>query len=196
MLLLKLSTLLAAIAVTSCSGITEGDRLALDQTVRAGSFIRENSGEAPIARAGADVEANATVVQATIGKPDREVPYSPEASEAAREQSAKEHAESSGFWGGILKFVGGLFGPWGAVLAGAVGTITGFWKKFQWKKRTTVIADAVEHGIQALKEKEWAEVFKNAMKVYHEGKGTHVEIKHLIATLKAKKKISDSNSAS
>lgn len=173
----------------SCSGITEGDRRANWQNVEAGAFIEANAAQPEVAQAGKDVKENATVVAGAIGKPEEPKSYTVDESTKAREDSAKEHAEQGGLLSWIAKTVGGLLGPWGAAAGSALAALVGFYQKFQWKKRVAVIADAVEHGVASVKNKDFSNVFFDAMRLYHEGKGTYNEIAHVLRVLKEKKKV-------
>ena len=103
---------------TSCTSVSEGDRQLIDQIRQAGikivqltdavtpalsalavpTEIREALGQ--IKAAGSDVTLNSTQLGAALGKPERPVPYSAEASAKFREQSKREHEQ--GWFGYVL----------------------------------------------------------------------------------------------
>jgi hypothetical protein len=93
-------------------GCATGDKEAADlnrQNKHAGALIEQRSDDPVVKQAGKDVKENATVIEKIKGEPATDVPYSPEASGAARE--AGEKAGGWNFWGtlgGIAVTIGSL----------------------------------------------------------------------------------------
>lgn len=107
-----------------CHNITETDRQLNHQTKDAGRIIKEKAIDPEIKQAGADVEANSTVLAVSLGgDPEKKDPYSPPKSEEIRQVKIEEQ-KSSGIWG-WLKMAGIAILP----LAWTWGTriLTAYW---------------------------------------------------------------------
>lgn len=89
LLLALLALVLPACATTP----TQGDKQLNHQNKEAGEFVEKTATDPTIIQAGKDVKENSTVLEKNlIGPPEKPQPYSPKASEKARDDSTQEHS--------------------------------------------------------------------------------------------------------
>jgi hypothetical protein len=84
-----------ALAGGGCAGSAEESKNLNRQNKHAGKFVKENSADPEIKQAGADIEANAAVIEKVEGPPKEDNPYSKEQSEKFRAEG--EAAAKRGF---------------------------------------------------------------------------------------------------
>jgi len=95
--------------LSGCWGaeVKDSDRQLNRQNAEAGRFIETKADDPQVKQAGRDVKSNAlTLEKNVIGPPDNPKPYSPAASQEARDSSDKEH--SIPWWHGLLIGVGSV----------------------------------------------------------------------------------------
>lgn len=136
-----------ALAIGGCAG--EGKLQTIDQTRKAGTYIKNHPDAPPdVQRAGADVEANAGLLQKDEGVPDAPVEYSPEASQQARDQYTEELSRPPFILTFLAEAAGSIGWDWaGTALLGAWGLFEGFRRRKTQKKLV-----ATYHGVEKVKE--------------------------------------------
>lgn len=82
-----------------CVGSAEESKNLNRQNKHAGRFVKENAADPEIKQAGADIEANATVIEKVEGPPKVDNPYSKEQSEKFRAEG--EAAAKRGFMAAV-----------------------------------------------------------------------------------------------
>lgn len=164
----------------------EGDRQTLDQTIKAGAFVKTHPEAPPIVqKAGSDVELNGLTLQRNlVGEPEEPTkPYSSQASEEARIRADKEAQEPPA----ILKWAANLvtpFVPWAApVLLGGWGLI----EKLRRGKALQRLA-AVYQGVETVKAQigggQYADAISGAMRTVAGNLNVYADIKREIGALR------------
>lgn len=168
-----------ALGVGGCvtsSTVTEGDRQLSHQNAEAAKAILAIANGIPASgmldvavaiTAARDIEANAQQQLANWGPPKEPKAYSPENSQAARDQAKKEH-ESGGFGGTLLGILGAAAGigatlagvPWVArVFPGIVGVVG------KWGPTVTTGVAKVREAFEA---NGWSEQSKKMLEILHD----------------------------
>ena len=114
--------LIALLLLFTAGCVQKGDRALNNQNKEIGEYIVANAVDPAMKQAGKDLVLNATTLEKNcLGASDNPQPYSPAASEKARQQSEEEHAVENKIFGTLTGWLLSILGAIGcAGIGGAV----------------------------------------------------------------------------